>query len=52
MGGSVLYEAEKLVHMMEVKIHHSQHIDPTTQFLQDYMHFWTQTQMVIQDYWK
>ena len=30
-------------------MHHSQHIDPTTQFLQDHMDFWTHTQMVIQD---
>ena len=47
--GNVLYEAEKFVHMMEVEMHHSQNIDPTTQFLQDCMDFWTHTQIVIQD---
>ena len=49
VDGNVLDEADKFVHMMEVKIHHSQHVDPTTQFQQDHMDFWTYTQMVIQD---
>ena len=33
--GNVLDEAEEFVHLMELQIYHSQHIDPTTQFLQD-----------------
>ena len=40
---NVLDEAEEFVHMMEAEMHHSQHSDPTTQFLQDHMDFWTQT---------
>ena len=47
--GNVLDDAEEFVHMMEAEMHHSQHIDPATQFLQDCMHFWTHMQMVIQD---
>ena len=40
--GNVLDEAEEIVHMIrQWKCHHSQHIDPTTQFLQDCMDFWT-----------
>ena len=49
---NVLDEVEEFVHMMEVEMHHSQHIDPTTQFLQDCMDFWTHMQMVIQDQWE
>ena len=37
--GNVLNEAEKFVHMMEVKMSHSLHIDPRTQFLQDHIDF-------------
>ena len=40
---NVLDEAEEFVHMMELEMHHSQHIDPTTQFLQDCMDSWTHT---------
>ena len=47
--GSILDKAQEFIHMMEVEMHHSQCIDPTTQFLQDHMDFLTQTQMVIQD---
>ena len=41
--GNVLDEAEEFIHMMEAEMHHSQHIDPTTQFHQDYMDFWKHT---------
>ena len=50
--GNVLDEAEEFICMMEAEMHHSQHIDATTQFLQDCMDFWTYTQMVIQYQWK
>ena len=33
--GNLLDEAEEFVHMIEAEMHHSQHIDLTTQFLQD-----------------
>ena len=46
---NVLDEVEEFICMMEVEMHHSQHIDPTIQFLQDCIDFWRHTQMVIQD---
>ena len=44
--------AEEFVCLMEVAIFHTQHIGPTTQFLQDCIDFWRHTQMVIQDQWE
>ena len=47
--GNVLDEAEEFVCTMESEMSHSQHIDPTTQFLQDFIDFWTHTQVGIQE---
>ena len=41
--GNLLDEAEEFVNMIEAEMHHSQHIDLTTQFLQDCMDFCTHT---------
>ena len=37
--GNVLDGAEEFIHMMEVEMHHYQHIGPTTQCIQDCINF-------------
>ena len=49
MMGMTMRQMKMAMYWMRQNMHHSQHSDPTTQFLQDGIDFWTHTEIVNQD---